>query len=96
MELVEKLRLKRGLEAERAAEVAGEIRAFSVLIPTTGTVKVVVADPDDDVVVECAVLGQAQFIVSGDRHLLALGIHQGIRIITAADFLKLVEQTPSA
>ena len=95
-ELVEKLRLKRGLEAGKAAEVADEIRAFSVVMPTTGTLKVVAADPDDDVIVECAVAGKAQFIVSGDRHLLALEIYQGIRTITAADFLKLVEQTPSA
>jgi predicted nucleic acid-binding protein len=55
-----------------------------------GSLKIVAADPDDDAVVECAVVGQAAFIVSGDRHLLALGGHAGIRIFKAADFLTLL------
>ena len=42
-------------------------------------------------VVECAVVGQATHIVTGDRrHLLPLGSYQGIAIVTAADFLTLV------
>jgi uncharacterized protein len=45
-------------------------------------------DPDDDKVVECAVIAGATHIVTGDRrHLLPLGTFQGIPILTAADFL---------
>ncbi|WP_369010363.1 PIN domain-containing protein [Nostoc sp. CHAB 5836] len=29
-------------------------------------------DPDDDMVVECAVVGSASHIVTGNKHLLAL------------------------
>ncbi len=48
-------------------------------------------DPDDDRVLECAVAGNAGYIVSGDRHLLDLGEFRGIKIVTAAKFLEHLE-----
>jgi uncharacterized protein len=90
LELAEKLQLKRGFDPRRTAEITEEIRAFSKVVAITGALKVVADDPDDDIVVECAVVGGAQFIVSGDRHLLALKDHGDIRIVRAADFLKLI------
>jgi hypothetical protein len=41
-------------------------------------------------VLECAIEGGAQYIVSGDKHLLELKEYRGIRIIRAGDFLNLV------
>src|SRR5205814_2867830 len=93
-ELTEKLQLKRGLNPARAAEIADEIRTFSKGITITGTLRVVAADPDDDSIVECAVVGQAQFIVTGDRHLLSLANHGDIKILRAADFLSLIRKPP--
>jgi len=89
-ELDQKLRLKRGLDERKAADIVQEIRTFSKVVPIPGALKVVAADPDDDPIVECAVVGQAALIVSGDRHLLALGQHEGIRILKATDFLTLL------
>ena len=86
-EFSEKLHLKRGLDAKKATEAADEVRAFSTVIKIPGTLKVVAADPDDDAVLECAISGQAQFLVSGDRHLLALGKCQDVEIVRAAEFL---------
>jgi predicted nucleic acid-binding protein len=45
-------------------------------------------DPDDDKFIETALVGGAAIIVSGDRHLLALGKVQGIEILTARQFLE--------
>ncbi len=57
----------------------------------TNTLEVVNTAHDDDKVLECAVVGGATHIVTGDRrHLLPLGSYQGISIITAADLLSLV------
>ena len=53
----------------------------------------VAADPDDDRILECAVDGQAEIIVTGDEHLLSLRksplpeIIKHIRILTARQFL---------
>jgi uncharacterized protein len=91
-ELAEKLQLKRGFDATKAAETTDEIHAFSKIVPIPGTLNALTADPDDDAVLECAVVGQAQFLVSGDRHLLALGNYQGIQIVKAADFLTLLQR----
>jgi predicted nucleic acid-binding protein len=90
-ELREKLQLKRNFSAGRAAEVTEEICLFSKIISTPGTLKAIRADPDDDWVLECAVIGQATHLVSGDKHLLALGKYQNIQIVRAADFLNLLQ-----
>jgi len=47
-------------------------------------------DPDDDAVIACAVAAQADYIISGDRHLLSLGEFQGIKICTAEHFLNVM------
>lgn len=52
--------------------------------------RVVMADADDDHVIAAAIAAQADIIVSGDRHLLTLGTHQDIRILTPAQALALI------
>jgi uncharacterized protein len=44
-------------------------------------------DPDDDKYLHAAVAGRAAVVVSGDKHLLDLGDHQGIRIVAPRVFL---------
>lgn len=44
-------------------------------------------DPDDEIVLACAVDGNAEIIVSGDRHLLDLESCQGITIVSVRTFL---------
>jgi putative PIN family toxin of toxin-antitoxin system len=51
---------------------------------------VIAADPDDDHVIAAAGAARADLIVSGDRHLLDLGTHDGIRIATPAGALALI------
>lgn len=48
----------------------------------------VLADPDDDHVIACALAAQADVIVSGNMHLLNLKHYQGMRIINAAEALQ--------
>lgn len=40
-------------------------------------------------VLECAIVAGAEIIVSGDKDLLVLNPYEGIRILTAAEFLAL-------
>lgn len=44
-------------------------------------------DPADDKIVATAVAAGAEFLVAGDRHLLALGQYSAIRILTPRRFL---------
>ncbi len=61
---------------------------------TAGTlqVHVVEADPADNAVVACAIEGHANYIVSGDTHLLSLHEHAGIPIVSAREFLRALER----
>ena len=48
-------------------------------------------DPDDDVVIACAIVGQATHLVTYDPHLLNLGeIYQDITILDGLHFLYVV------
>lgn len=82
--LQEKLRFEPGV-VERAIEILVD---HSETIEPRHALHVVKADPDDDRVLECALEGKADIIVTGDRHLLALKSFQGIPIITIREFLE--------
>ena len=53
-------------------------------------IRVVALDPKDDVIVATAIKAKADYLVSGDRHLLALGSHGRIRMLTPRQFLDLL------
>ena len=54
----------------------------------------VLDDEPDNRILECAVVAQASAIVTGDKHLLALGTHEGIGIMTVAELLYTFPQAP--
>jgi uncharacterized protein len=45
-------------------------------------------DPDDDKFIACALGGEADVIVTGDRDLLVLRGYQGVRISKVSEFLR--------
>ena len=55
------------------------------------TVDVVSDDESDNRYIECAVSGNARYIVSGDPHLLDVGEYRGIRLISPSDFIALMD-----
>ena len=61
------------------------------LTPGPLQVDAIPADPADNMVLACAVEGHANYIVSGDTHLLSLREYAGIPIITARAFLEILE-----
>jgi putative PIN family toxin of toxin-antitoxin system len=70
--------------------------ALATLVEPAPIEPVIVDDPDDDAVLACAVAAHAEVIASGDSHLLRLGEHQGIRIVTAPELLALLAPPPQA
>lgn len=87
-ELDEKLRLKFGIASEDMAIIHTKLETFTEIVRPTISLQVVEDDPDDDRVLECAIQGRADFIVTGDRHLLKLSTYKGIPILTVRRFLE--------
>lgn len=89
-EFAEKLLIKFKFSEEKVQESVADVRAYSRLVKIFGNLQAVEADPDDDMVLECAVIGNATYIVTGDKHLLRLGHFQHIAIMKATDFINLL------
>ena len=89
-EFAEKLLVKFKFSEEMTQLAVKEVRDFSRLVEISGTLRAVPDDSDDDMVVECAVVGNATHIVTGDKHLLSLIKHQSIAIVKAAEFVALL------
>src|SRR5262245_12582070 len=62
-------------------------KAAEIVMPRL-TLGVIREDPPDNRILECAVEGRANLIVSGDRHLRRLKIYQSIPIVRPIDFLR--------
>jgi hypothetical protein len=66
----------------------GWLKAFSKSVAPKNRISVIVDDPDNRIL-ECAVEGRADFIISGDHHLTDLKDYQGIKIVAPSTFLAL-------
>jgi len=79
------LTVKLGFDPQRWREVETFLRDLAVeTVPARGVgAENVSGDPADDLILACAVAAGVQVLVSGDRkHLLPLGEHRGVRILT--------------
>jgi predicted nucleic acid-binding protein len=76
---------KLGFEPERWRQVEGFLvdLAAELIPPTTSSPEAVTGDSADDLILSCAAQAEVDVLVSGDhRHLLPVGEHRGVRIVT--------------
>ncbi len=64
----------------------------SVMVSSTENLGVIEADETDNRILECAVSGEADYIVSGDKHLLNLREYKGIKIVKAAEMVEILKK----
>lgn len=76
------------LTESQVEEKIAKIRAFVGLVAPQNRVKIVIQDPDDDKVLECALECGAAFVVSKDKHLLMLKSVRGIGILSPEELLE--------
>jgi putative PIN family toxin of toxin-antitoxin system len=87
---VKKLLKKRKAAPGEIEEGIAKALKLAVLTPGSLTIEAIPDDPADDMVLACALEGIADFIVSGDHHLLDLKDYQGIKIVTPVKFLEII------
>jgi len=89
---LEKPELRQRIRPEAAEALLEALEKDAVLIPGDLELHGVAPDPDDDAIVSCAIEGDADYIVSGDAHLLGLGEYEGVRIVEPAEFVRVLAE----
>lgn len=92
-ELSEKLEFRLKFSPEQVTETIIDLLTCLRLVNITNTLNVINNDPDDNKIIECALMGKATHIITGDRrHLLPLGKYENISIVSADDFLGIIKR----
>jgi len=73
-------------------DILSYFRVEGIRVSLQGRLNVIEEDPDDNKFLEAALEGQADYILSGDKHLLNLGEFEGIPIMGSREFLEILEK----
>ena len=80
------------LSTQEVTNLLLRLHNSATFIPTTLDLNVIEKDPTDDKYIIAALEGQADYIVSGDKHLLELASYQNIRIVSPGKFVEILEE----
>ncbi|HIE55966.1 MAG TPA: putative toxin-antitoxin system toxin component, PIN family [Chromatiaceae bacterium] len=89
-EVVYRPRLRRHMRVDPAV-LLDLIEADAEMVPGELILSGVCRDPKDDPFIACAVEGQAAYLVTGDADLLDMVAYQGVAMIRAYDFVRLLD-----
>ncbi len=81
----------RRITEDEAVELLFEIQQDATTISPILDLKIIKQDPTDDKYIIAAIEGKADYIVSGDKHLLELGSYENIKIISPKEFVEILE-----
>lgn len=70
-----------------------ELLPYAEVAAPKRRLRIIRRDPADNRFLECALAANAQYLVSGDDDLLSLETFQGIRVVSVAEFLAILEGT---
>ena len=71
-------------------KIAHKLINNSEIVEPSVKIDIIKDDPDDNKILECAIAGNVDCIVSNDKHLLKLKEFKGIKILTPKEFLSLM------
>jgi len=90
-ELEETLRKDFSWDRDQIKHTIEKIKARTILIQPKTKVSVIKGKDDDNRILECAIEGKVRYLISGDKkHLLSLKEYQKIKILSPAEFLRLL------
>ena len=79
--------------AEMIQVILTELTGIADFVNPSKTIDVVYEDPDDNRILECAVEAEANYIITGDSHLLKLIRYRNIEVLNAGAFLEKLSST---
>ena len=83
------LQTKFDWSSDRVRQLVLYLSQTATLVETTSHLHILHDEPDNRIL-ECALESHADYIVTGDRHLLDLAQHETTRVIKLAEFLALL------
>jgi len=87
------------IQAENQHSLDGSGGTYGIAVgavevtPDLAIEPVIKRDPDDDKILACAVAAQAEWLISGDDHLLSVKRYKGITIVTPSQFSRIWEKS---
>jgi uncharacterized protein len=93
-ELAWKLDEKFGWEKQKIAQLITSISNLATVFKITPWLQVISDDPDNRIL-ECALKAAADFVVTGDKHLLKLRSYKHLEIIGLSTFITMLHQPPT-
>ena len=85
-----KLMKKNGISFGEVDDFLKKMSRVAFITPGNQNIEVIHDDPSDNMILACALEGNADFIVSGDRHLRDLKVYQNIRIVDPVTLLIII------
>lgn len=88
-----KIKEKYHITEGRIKRLLNNLEKYAIKTKEQIKVDVIKEKPSDNMFLACAIEGEADFLITGDsKHLLKLKEYQGIKIITPAEFLKILKK----
>ncbi len=81
------IRPKFGITHEKCFLISKEIENLFCFVFPQVRVDLIKDDPDDNIILECALAADGEYIITGDSHLLTLKSFDKIKIISPAMFI---------
>jgi putative PIN family toxin of toxin-antitoxin system len=92
-ELIEKLKERRFSPDEIVEQTSALVSSAEWVVIADEQIEALLSDPDDNVVVACAVEGKANYLITYDPHFDSLqGNYRGIKIVKAIPFLEVLRK----
>lgn len=81
---------KFGLSQEEIEKIVESVAKLAEMVFPNKRLKTIKNHPADNRLLECAEEGEADYIISGDKHLTALRKFKGVKILSPAEAIKLL------
>jgi uncharacterized protein len=86
-----RLRDRYGYVDAAVLQYCNDLSQLAIIVQRLPDIRVV-RDPNDDMILACAIAGTADYLVSRDDDLLSLRNHDGIEIVTPEEFLRVLRE----
>lgn len=83
---------RRRLSSEQVTRILAALARPPGVVELSVAVQGIATHPEDDLILATAISGRAEYLVSGDRRLQAVGSYRGVTMLSPRRFLDLLEQ----